>query len=163
MPQFDFGNVFIPQLFWLAVFFVVLYFGIVRLTLPRLGKVMDERMTKIDSDLATAKAAKDAADELAEQNRIEREANRETARVALAQAAATAAAAREQRLAAADEQTGATIAAAEARIAEARNSARASLRDVAADNARAIVSKLTGSEPTIDEAASAVEVSLARG
>ena len=46
MPQFEFGTVFIPQLFWLAVFFVVLYFGIVRLTLPRLGKVMDERIVQ---------------------------------------------------------------------------------------------------------------------
>ncbi|QDM40283.1 MULTISPECIES: ATPase [Bacteria] len=163
MPQFDFGTVFIPQLFWLAVFFVVLYFGIVRLTLPRLGKVMDERTSKIDGDLAVAQSAKDAADELVEQNRVEREANHARAREALAEANAAAAAAREQRVAAAKASTDAHTAAAEQRIAGAREAARVALRDVAAENAQAIVAKLTGSEPSRDAAASAVDAALARG
>ncbi|MXO73897.1 hypothetical protein GRI40_01490 [Altererythrobacter aerius] len=162
MPQFDFGNVFIPQLFWLAVFFIVLYFGIVRLTLPRLGKVMDERANRIDTDLSTAREAKEAADSLRERYQAELEANREQARAALADAKAQAGKAREQRVAAADQETGALLAAAEQRIADARGAAQEAMRDVARETTQAIVARLTGTEPSAESAAGAVDNALAR-
>ncbi len=62
MPQFDFANVFVPQFAWLALFFVVLYFGVVQRTLPKLGKVMGQREDQISGDIAAAQAAKTAAD-----------------------------------------------------------------------------------------------------
>lgn len=162
MPQFDFANVFVPQLFWLAVFFSVLYFGIVRPTLPKLGRVMDERTGKIEGDLAQAQAAKAAADDLTSTYTAELERNCEAARGALAEAKAAAAVAREQRVTAADAETDARLADAEARIATARDQARASLRDVAVESAQAIVTRLTGATPSPDAAAGAVSAAMAR-
>lgn len=161
MPQFDFADVFVPQLFWLAIFFVVLYFGVVRTTLPRLGRVMDARESTISGDLAAARQAKDRADALAEEVRREGERHRETARGAIAAAKHQATRASAERLAAADRVLNARIAEAEARIAEARDQARSSIRDVATDSAQAIVAKLTGVEPTRTAANVEVDAALA--
>jgi F-type H+-transporting ATPase subunit b len=163
MPQFDFGNVFVPQLFWLAVFFIVLYFGIVRPTLPKLGRVMDERTGKIDADLAAAQAAKQSADELGEAYRRDLERDRETARDALAKAKEQAAHEREKRLAEADARINARVGEAEERIAAARSDAGASLRAVAIETTQAIVAKLTGTTPSPEAVAGAIDSARARG
>jgi F-type H+-transporting ATPase subunit b len=161
MPQFDFASVFIPQLAWLAVFFIVLYFGVVRLTLPKLSKVMGEREDKIAGDLTAAKAAKDSSDAVSEAYHSALDASREAARAAIAEAKAKAVKTSETRLAkaaaAADEQ----IAAAEARIAGAVAEAEAALRDVAAEGAQAIVARLTGKEPALAASRKAVDARLA--
>ena len=160
MPQFDFANVFVPQLVWLAIFFAVLYFGVVRTTLPRLGKVMDVREDTITGDLDAARQAKDRADALADEVKIEGERHRETARGAIAAAKDEAAAAAAKRLAAADKKINARLAEAEARIATARDEARGSIRDLAAESAQAIVAKLTGAEPARDAALAQVDAAL---
>lgn len=162
MPQFDFTNVFWPQLFWLALFFIVLYFGIVRLTLPRLGKVMDERATKIDGDLEAARAAKESADELTERYRAELEKSRDEARGNIAAAKAEAAKASEARLAKAEADSAAKIDAAEARIADATAKAHESLRGVAIEGAQAIIAKLTNNQPSTDAVSGAVDAAMAR-
>ena len=59
MPQFDFAAVTWPQLAWLALSFAILYFGVIRFTLPKLGKVMGEREDKIAGDIAAAVGLKD--------------------------------------------------------------------------------------------------------
>lgn len=161
MPQFDFATVFIPQLFWLAIFFVILYFGVVRTTLPKLGKVMDARESTIAGDLAAARAAKDGADALAVEVRSQSERHRETARGTIAAAKDEAAAAAAKRLAAADETIKARLAEAQARIASARDEARGSIRDVAAESAQAIVAKLTGAQPARDATLAEVDSVLA--
>lgn len=161
MPQFDFANVFVPQLFWLAIFFVILYFGVVRTTLPKLGKVMDQRESTVAGDLAAARDAKDSADALAEEVRAEGERHREEARGRIAAAKDEAAAASAKRLAAADKTLNARIAKAQDRIAAARDEARSSVRDVAAESAQAIVAKLTGTEPARDAALAEVDAALA--
>lgn len=163
MPQFDFGNVFLPQLFWLAVFFAVLYFGIVRTTLPRLGKVMDERVGKIDADLAAAQAAKNAADETGEAYRRELDRDRALAHDAVVQAKAEATRAREARLAEADARLNAQLEQAEDRIAGARQAAGATLRDAAIETTQAMVAKLTGAVPAPDVVSGAVDRALPHG
>lgn len=162
MPQFDFANVFVPQLFWLAIFFVILYFGVVRTTLPRLGKVMDARESTITDDIAAARAAKDGADALSDEVRAESERHRDTARGAIAAAKEQAAAAGAKRLAAADETINARLAEAHQRIAGARDDARGAVRDLATESAQAIVARLTGAEPTLDAARAEVDAALAR-
>lgn len=156
MPQFDFAHVFWPQVAWLAVFFAVLYFGVVRLTLPKLGKVMGEREDKISGDLSAAKAAKDAADEVDARYHADMNASREDARKAIAEAKAKAAKASEKSLAKATASAEAELAEAEARIAAAVDAAQGALRDAAAESAQAIVAKLTGGEPTLDAAKASV-------
>jgi F-type H+-transporting ATPase subunit b len=160
MPQFDFAHVFWPQVAWLAVFFAVLYFGVVRLTLPKLGKVMSEREDKIAGDLAAAKAAKQVADETDARYHAEMAASRDAARAAIGDAKAKAAKTTEARLADAAAAAEARIGEAEARIAKSVKSAEAALRDAAAESAQAIVAKLTGSEPKLDAAKAAVPAQL---
>lgn len=156
MPQFDFAHVFWPQVAWLAVFFAVLYFGVVRLTLPKLGKVMGEREDKISGDLSAAKAAKDAADEVDARYHAEMDASREEARKAIAAAKADSARASEKSLAKAAVASEKQIADAEARIAQAVGKAQEALRDAAAESAQAIVARLTGAEPKLDAAKASV-------
>lgn len=156
MPQFDFGHVFWPQIAWLAITFVVLYFGVVRLTLPKLGNVMDAREASIAGDLAAAKAAKDGADAVDEAYHAAMAKSREAARSAIAEAKTAAAKATEARLAEAGVKSDAALAAAEDRIAKAVAKAEGTLADAAAENARAIVAKLTGAEPALAAAKAAI-------
>src|SRR5258705_9620943 len=58
MPQLDLTT-WPPQLFWLAVTFLALYFVISRVVIPRTGGVIALRKSTIDSDLAKAKNLKD--------------------------------------------------------------------------------------------------------
>lgn len=149
MPQFDFAHVFLPQVAWLAVFFVLLYFGVVRLTLPKLGKVMNDREEAITGDLAAAKVAKEHADAAVEAYRLDMAKAHEDARKVIADAKAKAGLDSEKKLAKADDAAHALIAGAEARIAKAVSDAHEALRDVAAESAREIVGRLTGAEPTL--------------
>lgn len=156
MPQFDFATVVWPQLAWLAVTFIVLYFGVVRMTLPKLGKVMDAREKSISSDLATAQAAKQAADEIDVQYHAEMNASREEARKAIADAKAKAAKSTETKLAKAGVKAEQALSEAEARIAGAVAKAEGALATAAAENAQAIVARLTGVEPKLDAAKAVV-------
>lgn len=156
MPQFDFANVFAPQLAWLALFFVILYFGVVRLTLPKLGKVMEQREDRIAGDLAAAKAAKDSADDVDARYHADMNAARDAARTAIAEAKAKAAKASDASLAKASAKVDATIAEAEGRIAKAAKAAEGKLTEAAAESAQAIVAKLTGVEPKLDAAKQSV-------
>lgn len=156
MPQFDFVNVTWPQLAWLALFFVILYFGVVRMTLPKLGKVMEQREDKIAGDLSAAHAAKETADQVDARYHAEMDASREAARQSISAAKAEAAKVSEARLAAAAAAADAEITAAEARIAKASAKAEGTLRDAAAQSAQAIVAKLTGVEPALDAAKQSV-------
>ncbi len=156
MPQFDFANVAWPQLAWLALLFIVLYFGVVRMTLPKLGKVMEQREDKITGDLSAAQAAKETADQVDARYHAEMDTSREQARLAISAAKADAAKASEARLATAASAADAEIAAAEARIAKASAKAEGALRDAAAESAQAIVAKLTGVEPKLAAAQQSV-------
>lgn len=160
MPQFDFANVFWPQLFWLSALFAVLYFGIVRTTLPRLSKVMDEREDRISGDLASAREAKELADRVAEEYQADINRSREEARGKLALAKADAAKESEKRLAASDKRLSKKVAEAEQQIMAARLAANAALRDIAAEGAEAIVARLTGDAPGREAAVARVDAIL---
>ena len=53
MPQLDFAT-FPPQLFWLAITFIVLYVLMAWVGLPRVGGVIAARRNRIDGDLEKA-------------------------------------------------------------------------------------------------------------
>ena len=116
MPQFAFGPLLWSQLIWLAIFFALLYFGIVQQTLPKLGRVMTAREDKVTGDLAAAEASQAEATQLGVDYDAGVAAAQEAARSQLNGARAAAAAAVEAKLAEANASLEARAAEAEARL-----------------------------------------------
>lgn len=155
MPQFDPAN-FLPQLVWLGFFFAILYFVIVKSTLPRVDRVMDKRESIITDDLSAAERAKHEADDLQtryEQGLADAQAS---ARTQLDHAREGAAKRLEARLAEAGSAMADKQAAAEARLAETRQRALAEIGTVAAEAAADIVERLIGQRPAPEEARAAL-------
>lgn len=63
MPQLD-PTTFIPQLFWLAVTFGVLYFVMARLALPRVIDTIEGRNAQIAQDISAAEKIRKECQEL---------------------------------------------------------------------------------------------------
>src|SRR5580704_14721515 len=61
MPQLDY-HTFLPQLVWLAISFVVLYFLMSRLGLPKVRGAIEGRRRHLDNDLGRAAALKEEAE-----------------------------------------------------------------------------------------------------
>ncbi len=160
MPQFEFAN-FLPQLFWLAIFFAILYFAVVVPTLPKLGRVIDARETQVTGDLDTAARAKAEADRMATDYDEGVAAAQNDARGRIVAAQSIAAKQLEAKLAESNAATAARTAAAEADIDAARGRAMTEIEGVAADAAGDIVEKLTGTRPDPSSTADAARAALA--
>ena len=63
MPQLN-PEFFISQLFWLVVSFTFLFIFLWRISLPRIGLVLDKRASKINEDLKNAKQYQTEAEEV---------------------------------------------------------------------------------------------------
>ncbi len=161
MPQFEFATVFWPQLIWLAIFFAILYFGIVQLTLPKLGKVMTAREDQMTGDLTVAEKAQAEATQLGHDYDAGVAAAHDAARAQLMAARGAAATAIEGKLAAANAALDTKAATAQASLDAARDRAFAEIEAVAAEAAAAIVEKLTGTRPVEAEAVAAARSALA--
>jgi F-type H+-transporting ATPase subunit b len=160
MPQFDFHHVFWPQVAWLAVFFAVLYFGVVQRTLPRLGRTMTAREDQVNGDIATAEAAKAESDRISADYEAGVAAAQDSARGKLVEAQAKATAALEKKLAASNEVLGAQAAAAQASLDAARGKALGEIEAVASSAAADIVEKLIGKRPAAGVADNAARTAL---
>ena len=143
MPQLNFHD-YSPQLFWLAISFIILYWLMARVALPRVGEVLGAREQRIANDLDRAAALKaEAEDVLAAYQKALTEARGRAGEV-LRETEAGAAketAARQAKLAA---ELNERLKAAEGRITAAKNAAMANLRGVASDTARAAAERLLG-------------------
>ena len=146
MPQFELAN-FIPQLAWLALFFVILYFGIVRLTLPKIGGVVDRREATVKGDIAGAETAKGQADRIREEYEAAIAAAHGSAQAAVGSAKAASTRAVEQRLAEADRMTEAHLARAQASLDAARTGAMAEVERIATEATVEIVALVSGRRP----------------
>jgi F-type H+-transporting ATPase subunit b len=162
MPQINqLADAAYSQFFWLLLVLAILYFGIGRMMLPRIQSTVDSRDAQIAADLAAAQAARTAAEEAEASYRARIDESRAEA-LKLAQAAKVAGAkATEQRVRAANEEIGGKVAAAEARIRAAADSALAEIEGVAAGAAREMVERLAGLSVGGDEAAQAVKAAMA--
>ncbi|MEA3060080.1 MAG: F-type H+-transporting ATPase subunit b [Sphingomonadales bacterium] len=161
MPQINqLPYIFASQLFWLAIVFGIIFFGIGRGMLPKIQRTVDARDKKIAEDLARAQAARAGADETeaawrarmdaarAEATRLSQEAKQESARQT------------EAKVKAAADKIGLKVESAEKKIREALESARAEIEAVAAEAAQEMVARLTGIKVDRTEAAQAVKAEL---
>jgi F-type H+-transporting ATPase subunit b len=155
MPQLDFST-WVPQLFWLAITFFVLFLLMKGVALPQVNAALEARRNRLDDDLARAAQLKSEAEAIIA-------AYEAALAQARAQAQATiretterldaAAAERQRTLAAAlAERT----AAAERDIVAAKERALAQINTVAAEVAGSLAAKLTGAEPDPRRVAAAV-------
>ena len=155
LPQLN-VNDFAPQLIWLGISFVALYFVVSKLILPNVGKVIDERAARIAKDLSEAQ-------------RLKSETERAIAGYELAM---TEARGRSQKIigdnrdqlnaeinkerAGVDARIAQTTAEAEKRITVAKTSAMTKVDEIASEAARSIVTQLIGQNATAEEAARAL-------
>ncbi len=145
MPQLDFGNpLMIAQIVWLLIIFGLLYYVLSTYALPRVESVLVERQSRIAADLEAAQAAKSEADAAMAAHREATAKARAEAQAAIANAVQGAQAEAQARTEALNARLNGQIAEAEARIAAARDSAMGALRQVSAETAESLVSKLTG-------------------
>jgi F-type H+-transporting ATPase subunit b len=155
MPQLDIST-FIPQIFWLAVSFVVLYALMARLGLPRVKGTIDRRRHRIDDDLGQATSLKTEAEAVLAAYEKTLAAARASAQETLRQTGerlAAEAAERQRELAA---RLAEQIDAAERRIAAGKEQALGEIRGIATEVGGAVVEKLTGRPPDIARLAGAV-------
>jgi F-type H+-transporting ATPase subunit b len=161
MPQLDMST-WPPQLFWLAITFLALYFVISRVAIPRTGGVIALRKSTIDGDLAKAKNLKDETE-----NAVR------SYEAALADAKAKAQAINlenrnklnaeiEAERAKLDAALGAKIATAVKKVAASRDKALEGISAMAANIASDIVQRLTGAKITKAAATAAVSKTLGK-
>lgn len=160
MPQFHLNN-FIPQLAWLALFFAILYFGIVRATLPKIGRTIAQREDQISDDLAIAEAVKLQADRMTADYAAGIDAAHKVARDAIAGAKAEAASNIEAAVAKSNVVIAERAASAEASLSSARIEALNQIEGIAADAGAHIVERLTGLRPAQAVVADAARAVLA--
>ncbi|MBC7583326.1 MAG: F0F1 ATP synthase subunit B' [Tardiphaga sp.] len=143
MPQFD-STAWLPQLAWLAVIFTVLYFAVIRPTLPKVGRIIDEREGRVAGDLDAAEAAKAEADAIRTRYDTGMAAAREAAQARVAAAQAEAAIAAEARLKDLAAVLDGQATAAATRLDGARDAARATLAATTTELTSEAVTRLTG-------------------
>jgi F-type H+-transporting ATPase subunit b len=141
----------VPQLFWLALSFGLLYLLLKRFALPRVGEVIEERRERIERDLAKAEGLKAETElALATYERALGEARAKAGAIAKDVHAKLTAEVDAER-AKLEAEISAQVAAAEARIAQSRAKAMTGVGEIAGDTAGAIVAKLIGREVSQDE------------
>jgi F-type H+-transporting ATPase subunit b len=142
-PPFDTNN-FAPQLVWLALIFGLLYILMSRIALPRIGSILSERESRIESDLFASRElqgkAQAAAAEHDETLRATKAQAQEIGRAAQQQAASDTA----SRRAAEEAAFAKKVAEAEAQILSAKSEALSHVEQIATEAAGSILEKLTG-------------------
>ena len=143
MPQLDFST-FPNQIFWLIVSLGAIYYILSRTALPRIAAVLAERSGTITNDIAAAEELKLKA-VAAEKayNKALADARAEAQKIA-AETNAEIQADLDDAIAKADAEIAARSSESEKRIGEIRESAMASVAEVAKDTAAEIVAALGG-------------------
>lgn len=160
MPQLtQLSDVFLSQLFWLAITLGFIYFVVARGMLPKIQSTVDLRDQKIAQDLAEAESARAETDKMEEAYRERMDASRADAMKLTAAAKSDVAKAIEKKVAKADAANQAKLDKASEKIRAARESARAEILGAAAEMTQDVADKVAGLKVSKDEALKAVEVS----
>ena len=164
MPQLSqIGEIYASQLFWLAIVFALIYFGIGRAMVPKIERTIDDRDARIAGDLGAAEAATAAASALDHDYHAGLDTARSIALRDVTEAKAKATAASEKRVKAGDAKLTTALAEATARISASRDSAMAEIEAATAEAVQDIVAKLSGVKVDRATAAAKVKAELAHG
>lgn len=159
MPQLD-PTYFATQVFWLAISFLVLFFLMWKIALPRVGDILTKRQERIDDDLQKAeKLRNDAAEVLAAYERAVAD-GRARAQTILRETSERLAKESAEQQAALAETLKRQTEEAERRIDTARRDALANVRVVAAEAAQAAAAKLIGADVARTDAERAVQQAM---
>lgn len=156
LPQLD-VNTYASQLFWLAVFFVVIYVFMRTVGIPRVTAILEERKARIDSDLDEAQRIRRDAEEAMKGYQATLADAHGKARTLLAETHEKNAAALTAQTQAATKEFDRQVAGAIDRIEAARKNALAGLRDVTLGLAAEITTKVAGRAPAPESVARAVD------
>jgi F-type H+-transporting ATPase subunit b len=159
MPQLD-VHTFPTQIFWLVVSFVLLYWLMSAIALPRIEKIVEERRRRLDEDLEKAAQMKNEAESVIAAYEKALADARAQAQATVKQTTDRIAAESAERHREAAALLAEKTAAAEKSIAEAKERALASVREVAVEVAQAMAQRLTGAAPDGARAAEAVDAAL---
>ena len=146
-PPFD-RDTFESQLIWLVLAYVLLYWLMAKVGLPRIHQVFVERARNIDENLSDADLFKRRAETSAAEDRRTLTAARSRAQSIIDDSYLKQAIATEESYRALDLRLHAQIKAADERIAKAKDAAMGDIGAVVADSASAIVERLWGSAPS---------------
>ena len=150
LPQLNTGT-YSPQLFWLALTFATLFFLLSRVALPRIGEVISERSGRIARDLEAAQRLKADTDKaLADYEKALADARAKASGMAK-DTRETLSAQTEAKKADAEKRLAGKLTEAETRIAATKAKALATVNDIAAETASAVVAKLIGQDVGLDE------------
>jgi len=145
LPQLNPAD-FAPQLFWLAITFVLLYLILSRVTLPRIGEVLEERRDRVQRDLDAAERFKGETDAaLAAYEKALSDARQKASSMAK-EVRDRLAADTEAERARTEGELNSKLAEAETRISATKTKALASVDEIAAETASAVVGKLLGED-----------------
>jgi F-type H+-transporting ATPase subunit b len=164
MPQLSqIGAIYASQLFWLAIVFGLIYFGIGKAMVPRIERTIDDRNARIAADLAAAEAARATARASEEAYNEGLDGARSQALKLVGEAKAKATAATEASLKASTADQDTAMAAATARIDTAKRTALSGIEAATVDAVEAIVAKLSGATPDRKAVEARVKAELANG
>ena len=156
MPQLEVAT-FVPQLFWLAVTFIVMLILMKTVALPSVGAAIEARRHRLDDDLANAariKSEADAALAAYQKSLADARAQAQATMKETSDRLAAEAAERQRQLSLSLAEH---IAAAERQIVAAKERAFADIRGVAAEAAASVAAKLTGAAVDARSIEAAVE------
>jgi F-type H+-transporting ATPase subunit b len=161
MPQLNVQD-FAPQLFWLALTFILLYLIMSRIALPRVGQVLEQRSNRIATDLATAaQLREDTEKAIADYERALAEARagaHQIARKAREEMNADI----ERERSGVDRQISEKLAGAEKHINALKESALGHIEQIATETAEAIVARLLGKSVKKSDLQGAVKEALGK-
>ena len=158
MPQIEqLPIIFSSQLFWLAVAFGILFFGIGRGMVPKIQSTVELRERQIADDLAKAQQARADAEETEAEYRARMDESRAQAASLTREARQASALETEDKVRVAAEKIAKKVASAEAKIRAAADAARADVEAVAVEATQDMVARLTGVKVGKDQAAAAVK------
>ena len=164
MPQLQqIAATYASQLFWLLLVFGLLYFGIAKTMLPKIGRVIESREAKIAGDLAEAQSAQTRASEAQAVQEATLSKARAEAQALVGQASAKVQEEVASRLAVLDSELSVRLSDADTRIEAAVATASADLDNVAAAAANEIVARLTGQSSAEGGAAAAKSEAVSEG